>query len=274
MIIIADSGSTKCSWTAISSEGIERVRTRGINAVQHSEPFIGAILAELPAWDNVEQVWFYGAGCGAHFPKAQHMMEQLLAKRFRGAEVHAESDLTGAARALFGRGDGIACILGTGSNSCYCKGGEVIENVPPLGYILGDEGSGAVLGRNLLNGIFKGYIPLHRELETEMGLSYEELIRRIYREPGANRFLGSLAPFILRHINCAPLGEMVKESFREFARRNLRRYPAGKKVAAIGSIALHFEGLLRDALREEGFTLDRVVASPDEGLINFHRNNG
>ena len=95
----------------------------------------------------------------------------------------------------FGRGEGVACILGTGSNSCWCRGGEIVENVPPLGYVLGDEGSGATLGRNLVNGIFKGYIPLRDEFLAAHGLTYEEIIRRVYREPYANRFLASFAPF-------------------------------------------------------------------------------
>lgn len=274
MIIIADSGSTKCSWMAVKAGEVCRFRTRGINAVQQSEERIAATLRMLPAWGDAEQVWFYGAGCGAHFPQAQHTVKRLLSQHFNTACVEAESDLTGAARALFGNGEGIACILGTGSNSCYCKGGQVIENVPPLGYILGDEGSGAVLGRDLINGVFKGRIPLHHELMSETGMTYEELIRRVYREPDANRFLGSLAPFILRHTDCLPLRAMITENFRRFARLNLSRYPARKKVACTGSIASHFEEFLREALLAEGFAIDRITASPDEGLLNYHLNNG
>ncbi len=271
MIIIADSGSTKCSWMAVEKGEVRRFRTRGINAVQQTEETIVATLRMLPAWGEAEKVWFYGAGCGSHFPKSQQTMIRLLSHHFHTPEVEAESDLTGAARALFGHGEGIACILGTGSNSCYCKGGQVIENVPPLGYILGDEGSGAVLGRNLINGVFKGRIPLHRELLAETGMNYEELIRHVYREEGANRFLGSLAPFILRHTDCEPIREMVVECFREFARLNLNRYPAQKRVACVGSIAANFDEFLREALLKEGFIIDKIVASPDEGLLSYHR---
>ena len=134
---------------------IREVRTRGINAVQHSPEQIREALAELPPCGGAEAVYFYGAGCGHTFPDATAKMVREFGEHFGAARIEAESDLLGAARALFGRGEGVACILGTGSNSCWCRGGEIVENVPPLGYVLGDEGSGATLGRNLVNGIFK-----------------------------------------------------------------------------------------------------------------------
>ena len=273
MMIIADSGSTKCSWTRYEAGRVERRLTRGINAVQHSREEIEQVLRELHDWGSADEVWFYGAGCSEKFPEAQKRLRNALSAHFRARMIATESDLKGAARALFGRGEGIACILGTGSNSCWCRGGEIVENVPPLGYILGDEGSGAVLGRNLVNGILKGHIPLKDEFYSETRLTYEELIARVYREPSANRFLASLAPFVRRHTDCAEVREMAKECFRQFARRNLTRYPR-LRVGCVGSIAHHFEDLVREALLEEGFTIDHTVASPDEGLLNYHTQNG
>ena len=146
MKAIADSGSTKCEWIFGDGDRILRLRTAGINAVQQSPDAIRAVLAELPPLDGVEELRFYGAGCGDSFPEASAVLRRELAARFGpGAAIGLGSDLLGAARALFGRGEGIACILGTGSNSCHCRGGEIVANVPPLGYVLGDEGSGAVL---------------------------------------------------------------------------------------------------------------------------------
>ena len=173
--------------------------------------------AELPPYGAVTAVRFYGAGGSASFPEASEKLRRELAAHFGTEEIVVESDLLGAARALFGRGEGIACILGTGSNSCWCRGGEILTNVPPLGYVLGDEGGGVHLGRNLLNGIFKGHIPLKEEFLAATGLSYEEIIRRVYREPYANRFLASFAPFILAHTDCPEVREMVRRSFGEFA---------------------------------------------------------
>ena len=227
MLIIADSGSTKCTWVADDGARTTSVRTRGINAVQHSAEQIREALAELPPYGAVTAVRFYGAGGGASFPEASEKLRRELAAHFGTEEIVVESDLLGAARALFGRGEGIACILGTGSNSCWCRGGEILKNVPPLGYVLGDEGGGVHLGRNLLNGIFKGHIPLKEEFLAATGLSYEEIIRRVYREPYANRFLASFAPFILAHTDCPEVREMVRRSFGEFASRNLEPLSAG-----------------------------------------------
>ena len=251
MVLIADSGSTKCTWIASDGARTTNVRTRGINAVQHSAEQIREALAELPPCDGVTSVRFYGAGCGETFPEAS---EKLL----------------GAARALWGHGEGIACILGTGSNSCLCRDGEILKNVPPLGYVLGDEGSGAVLGRNLVNGIFKGHIPLKEEFLAAHGLNYEEIIRRVYREPYANRFLASFAPFIRAHIDSPEIRELVLRSFRDFASRNLSRYPAELPVSLLGGVAAHFEALLREALEAEGRRVETIVESPAEGLLKYH----
>lgn len=271
MKAIADSGSTKCEWIFGDGDRILRLRTAGINAVQQSPDAIRAVLAELPPLDGVEELRFYGAGCGDSFPEASAVLRRELAARFGpGTAIGLGSDLLGAARALFGRGEGIACILGTGSNSCHCRGGEIVANVPPLGYVLGDEGSGAVLGRNLVNGIFKGAIPLREEFLHTFALTYAGLIRRVYREPAANRFLASFAPFIRAHLDCAPVREMVVRSFGEFAARNLSGYPAGLPVAFVGGVAAHFEEPLREAMAAAGREVVRIVCSPAEELWKYH----
>jgi len=271
MKAIADSGSTKCEWIFGDGNRILRLRTAGINAVQQSPDAIRAVLAEIPPLDGVEELRFYGAGCGDSFPEASAVLRRELAARFGpGTAIGLGSDLLGAARALFGRGEGIACILGTGSNSCHCRGGEIVANVPPLGYVLGDEGSGAVLGRNLVNGIFKGMIPLREEFLHTFALTYAGLIRRVYREPAANRFLASFAPFIRAHLDCAPVRKMVVRSFGEFAARNLSGYPAGLPVAFVGGVAAHFEEPLREAMAAAGREVVRIVCSPAEELWKYH----
>lgn len=270
MILIADSGSTQCTW--IASDGVRtlKMHTRGINAVQFSEAQIEGILAELPPCGPVQSVRFYGAGCGETFPEASAKLRRALEAHFRCADIAVESDLLGAARALFGRGEGIACILGTGSNSCWCDKGRIRKNVPPLGYVLGDEGGGAVLGRNLVNGIFKGHIPLREAFLAAHGLTYEEIIRRVYREPFANRFLASFAPFVHAHASRPEVREMILRSFSQFADRNLSRYPAGLPVSFVGGVAAHFAPLLREALKSEGYRVETIVESPAEGLMKYH----
>ena len=270
MILLADSGSTKCTWIADDGLRTQEIRTRGINAVQNSDAQIRGILDELPDFEALRAIRFYGAGCGTSFPEASQRLRRELERRFTVTDITIESDLTAAARALWEDGEGIACILGTGSNSCHCRNGEIIGQVPPLGYILGDEGSGSALGRALLNGLFKGHIPLREEFLAESRLTYEEIIRRVYCEPSANRFLASLAPFVRSRMECPEIREMVSQAFREFARRNLKRYPAGLTVACLGGIAAHFEQPLREALADEGFRVGTIVESPAQGLIRYH----
>ena len=273
MILISDSGSTKSTWIAIDHDKVFRHTTAGINALQMDEQQISNILHDIPQWGRIDEVWFYGAGCGKSFPQSRQRIFPLLTQRFDTTNCHTESDLTAAARALFADDEGIACILGTGSNSCVTRQGEVVQNTPPLGFILGDEGSGADLGRHLINGIYKGFIPLKDELETTIGLRYEQILQRIYRHEGANRFLASFAPFIHTHLDCPEVAEMVSERFRQFARRNLAFYPHDLEVGFVGSIAYYFGDLLRQTLLEEGFGVTRIEQTPDSGLINYHQHD-
>lgn len=250
-------------------EGLGARQSACATYAQH-ETVGGTTARPISCAEPAPTVRFYGAGCGPQFPEASERMVAVLREHFRTPHVAVHSDLLGAARALFGRGEGIACIFGTGSNSCHCRAGRIVGNVPPLGYILGDEGSGAALGRNLLNGIFKGHIPLREELFAATGLDYEGIIRRVYREPAANRFLASLAPFVREHLARPQVREMVAESFRDFARRNLTRYPAGLPVACVGGVAAHFAAPLREALAGAGYSVVRIEQSPAEGLIRYH----
>lgn len=268
--LIADSGSTKCTWLVADGAQTVELHTRGINAVLHTPAQIREVLAELPGCGRVDRVCFYGAGCGPSFPQATATLIAALETHLGVSDICVQSDLTGAARALFGRDEGIACILGTGSNSCRCRDGEVVQNVPPLGYILGDEGSGAALGRALLNGVFKGHIPLREELLSACGLTYEELIRRVYREPFANRFLASFAPFVREHLACEEVEALVRRAFGEFAERNLTRYELGPAVSFVGGVAWNFREILTETIEKYGFRVGAVVESPAASLLKYH----
>lgn len=272
MVLIADSGSTKCMWIASDGARTTNVRTRGINAVQHSAEQIREALAELPPYDGVTSVRFYGAGCGETFPEASEKLRRELEAHFGTTDITVESDLLGAARALWGRGEGIACILGTGSNSCYYDGVRIVRNTPPLGWVLGDEGSGTYIGRQLVGNLLKGLCDesLRQLFFEEERLDYDEIIRRVYREGMANRFLASFTRFVARHIDRPELDELVCEAFRAFVRRNLAHYPADAEVSALGGVACHFERQLRHVLATEGMRAGRIVETPDEGLLNYH----
>ncbi len=275
MIIIADSGSTKTDWCLLSTEGkVASLQTEGINPVMQDDDTIKGILAEVvanfPQNVNLSDCHFYGSGVR---PEMKERMAGLLFDAL-GVSSHAESDLLGAARALCGRSRGIACILGTGSNSCYFDGERIVENTPSLGYVLGDEGSGAVLGIRFINALFKKRLPetLRQEFENETGLLLTDIIQRVYRKPMPNRFLASLSHFIVHHLACEPLCQLVTDHFRTFFHHNIRPYgQAALPVNAVGSIAFHYCEQLKEAARLEGFVLGRIERSPMEGLVAYHR---
>lgn len=268
--LIADSGSTKCTWLVDDGVHIAHYRTRGINAALHSMEQVREALLEFPPSVTPDAIFFYGAGCGWQFPQATETLKSALEARFGTVHIEAESDLLGAARALCGRKPGIACILGTGSNSCHYDGGRIVQNIPPLGYVLGDEGSGSALGQTLVNGIFKGHIPLREEFLAAHDITYEEVIRRVYREPYANRFLASLAPFVKANMGCREVQQMVDKTFGEFIERNLLQYPAGLPVSFVGGVAAHFEQMLRPVLEKYNLQVGTIVESPAEGLLKYH----
>lgn len=270
MMLIADCGSTKCDWVYLDEGTLwGKTRTAGFNPAVSDAEQIARILSRIRAEEG-DSLYFYGAGCGPSFPETTRRMEGLLRARFTPAHLEIHSDLLGAARALLGRKAGVACILGTGSNSCHYDGEKIVRNVPPLGYVLGDEGSGAVLGRNLVNGIFKGFIPLREEFLREYCLTYEEVIRRVYREPAANRFLASFVPFIRDHLECPEVREMVRHSFAAFVERNLKPYNTTGAVSFVGGVACAFEKELRSVLEQYGYRPERVEQTPMHGLIMYH----
>jgi N-acetylglucosamine kinase-like BadF-type ATPase len=201
-------------------------------------------------------------------------MANLLKEAFPQAErVEAHGDLLGAARALCGRNEGIASILGTGANSCLYDGEAILQNTPPLGYILGDEGSGAVLGKLLVNALYKGRLSneIVADFQRQTGLDMPAVIARVYRQPMANRFLASLCPFIHDHLGDPCLKSLVIDAFRDFFRINIAPYRRRDlPVAFVGSVAWFFSEQLTEAAAAEGFCVGTVCRSPLLGLLRYH----
>ena len=276
MILIADSGSTKTDWAVVDNgRQVVAMSTQGINPFHQDAENIATVIEEelLPKMGNIEPegIFFYGSGCRED---KVEMMCGILGKAFpQCARIEAQGDLLAAARAVCGEREGISCIMGTGANSCLYDGNRVVENTPPLGYILGDEGSGAVLGKLFVNALFKGQLPseLKDEWLEETGLSLNIIINKVYREPLANRFLASTSRFIHQHLSVEPLERMVVYNFREHFRRNVNQY--GRKdltVGAIGSVAYYYREQLQKAATVEGYTLGKVMRSPMDGLVRYH----
>lgn len=276
IILVADCGSTKTDWTLSSREyGILEVHTLGINPVRDSQDAIFRVVAEelvpqLPADCQPAEIFFYGAGCMQPYSQTVHNVLQQI---FPQASIQVESDLLGAARALCGCRPGIACILGTGANSCLYDGQSITAHVSPLGFILGDEGSGAVLGRTLLGNLLKGIFPqeMRLEFEREYGLTEPDIIDRVYRQPQPNRFLASLVPFINRHRQHPQVHAMLVEAFRQFLSRNVRAYGhAELPVNFVGGIAFSFGEELAEAARAEGMKIGRILRGPIQEMVAYH----
>lgn len=280
MILIADCGSTKIDWCVTRQGKVEKqVFTCGMNAVMLTEDEMRErIAAELMPdlggmAGDIEAVYFYGAGCISAEVCAN--VERAIRANLPGAgivEVH--TDLLAAARALCGRENGIACILGTGSNSCYYDGEQIVANVSPLGYILGDEGSGAVLGKLLVGDVLKKQLPaeLCEKFLVSNDLTLLDIIRRVYKEPQGNRFLASLSPFLLEHIEVPEVRDIVMRSFRAFFRRNVAAYAGCCEPVAnfVGSIAYYYQRQLEQAAEECGYRVGTILKSPMAGLVKFH----
>ena len=282
MILIADSGSTKTDW-CLCNNGIilQSIQTQGINPYHQSEEAIEEVLThELLSQltkntafksDDSLQVIFYGAGCANE--TANNRVKEAIQKVLGVNDITIHSDLLGAARALCGHEEGIACVLGTGSNSCLYNGKEIIANIPPLGYILGDEGSSAVLGRRLVGDCLKNQLPeaLRQEFFNEYQLTQEVILEKVYRQPLANRFLASLTPFLSKHREVPEVHRLLVDSFVDFFVRNVKQYRRPwLPIQCVGSIANAFNSEVKEAAESLGMELGTIQQSPMEGLISYH----
>lgn len=274
MKLLADGGSTKADWLLLDGRrAVTRFQTTGLNPILLTESDIERALRGLSANHNladvVSEIEFFGAGS---IDSAAERMSGCLRRVFKNAqEVTVGSDIIGAARTLCGEREGIACVLGTGSNSCLWDGKAIVRQTPPMGYILGDEGSGAVLGRGLLNAIYKGRLPesVRREFEREYAVTLPDVYRLVYRSPQPNRWLASLAPFIKSHIAMAEVSAFVSEQFTLFLTRNVAPYGRPElPVGFVGSIAFHFRDQLAKALDEAHMLLGDIVRSPLDKVVS------
>ena len=278
MIIIADSGGTSTNWAIVNDGETVFSKTIGHNALSAADGSLASAVttdAELSRLKDepVECVYFYGAGCAT--PEANARVERELRSAFRGAKsVVVASDMLAAARALCGHEPGIACILGTGSNSCLFDGTDIVDNVSPLGFILGDEGSGAVIGRLFLGQLLKRMLPaeIAADFDREFHLSAADIITQVYRQPRPNAFLGSFAPFISAHKSHPAIQAFLVDEFRRFFRNNVEHYANHRHLPIhfVGSIALHFADELNVAASLEGLTVGDTLRDPLPRLVKYH----
>lgn len=274
MICIAESGSTKTDWVFIG-DGSHRYKSEGLNpffvsSIQTAEIVGNAIPTHL--LNAVSEVFFYGAGCSS--ADRNQIIARGLQQKMPQAEIVVDHDLLAAARALLQQSSGVACILGTGSNSCYYNGKTIVENIPSLGYVLGDEGSGGSFGKSLVKAFIYKEMPkdLHDSFSSEFQLNKEEVLNRVYNQPQPNKFLASLAPFCGKHRDHEFIQRIIHENFDEFIVRHVLKYTLGSsdRIGFVGSIACTFERELRAVLTAHKLEAGSFLRKPIDPLVEYH----
>ena len=290
MRLIIDAGSTKMEWILMEGNEVKsRFTTEGFNPNYADrrclENIINPVETRLIASPNkdcpvsrrdqsasLQAIHYYGTGCGN--PQNCQMIKEVFQNRFPQAEIHVTHDLMAACHALLGHERGIACILGTGSNSCLYDGENITDKAVSLGYMVGDEGSGMHIGKEVARAYFYGFMPddLRQQFDAMYHLEFQDFIHNLYHEGLPSRYLASFAKFAGEYQSHPYVQSLVKGCFKAFIEAFVCRYEGCKtmKVGFVGSVAYHFQDLLKEALDEEGLTLGEVMQSPAEGLVQYY----
>lgn len=277
MILVADSGSTKTSWCLIEKEK-ETVyfNTEGYNPYYLSSDYIAdSIAANIPTNIDVNgilEIYFYGAGCSED---KSAIVEAALKSVFPNVNiVQVKSDLLAAARSVLGKEKGFVGILGTGTNSCIYDGESIVSQVDSLGFILGDEGSGAYLGKSVLIAYNRGYLPedLAELFWETYQLTPAEIISRVYTQPLPNRFCATFSQFVGEHKEHPFIQELIKKSFRDFFTNIISYYPDFKDYSfnCVGSVAHNYLPFLEEVAKEFDMPIGNIVRNPLSGLVKYH----
>ncbi len=276
MILVADSGSTKVDWVAIKKDGTTiSVKTSGINPLFITQEEILNILRVnlLPAFGNeVEKVYFYGAGVVSDSMNSD--LELAFKQVFPNVACYAASDILAAAKALCGDNPGIACIIGTGANSCFYDGKQMAEHVNAGGFILGDEASGGYFGKRLVSDFIKGLLPkeLENKFVEQYQLDYLKIVDKVYKQPMPNRFLASFSYFIEENRENPYIQSLLKSGFKDFIERNIYSYNYKEyPINIVGSIGYIFKDELISVADSLGVKVGNILKSPIDGLVNYHK---
>lgn len=277
MIIIADSGSSKTNWIIAARGKVrEKITTPGLNPNFSPPGHISAVVRDSikPLLEEGirPEIYFYGSGCSDEYlcGKVRKAIESITGK----AHIEVHSDLLGAARALLGNKEGIACILGTGSNSCLYDGNKIISNIPPLGFILGDEGGGAYLGKRLLSDYLKGIMPagVSQLFGEKYHTDKDIVIEKVYRGEFPSKYIGSFVVFLRDNISNSYCSKVVEEALGEFIRRNIIFYDSydSLQISFTGSVAWYFEGILRKVLQAYRLNTGTIIKEPAAKIMQYH----
>lgn len=278
MIVVADSGSTKTDWRIIFPNGaIDQIVTEGINPFHQRKEAIQSIIeqSDLPRLARrTQEIYFYGAGCG--YPDKIEIVHESIKSFFPQSDIFVDNDLIAAAKAVCGDDEGIVCILGTGSNSCFYDGTAVYQATPSLGYILGDEGSGAYMGKKfIIDYLYKKAPESICELFSKKhDYSIDFILDSVYSKTMANRFLASFTLFFKENIKHPYIHGLVYECFYDFLEKHVLSYKKHERypVNFVGSVAYHFQDVLEKVVVDAGLHFGKVIQSPIVGLTAYHQN--
>lgn len=275
--LIADSGATKAEWCLLNGSRKKTIFTQGIspyflNGEQIHQLLINELRPDLKR-TMINELYYYGTGCAN--PANARLVKKAIQKTFPGTKVEVTHDLMAAARAVCGNEKGIVCILGTGSNSCYYDGKKIVKNSPGLGYVLGDEGSGAYLGKKVLQ--YYLYNVFDEELKEKFDRKYEttvvDILENVYKKPLPNRYLAGFAIFLAENRGHYMIENIIEDGLNDFFFHHLQKYKEtlSLPVNFVGGIAYGFKDILKELCETYKFELGKIIKNPMEGLINFHR---
>jgi len=277
-VLIADSGSTKTDWVLLKgSEIVKRIKTIGFNPYFQSKDQINLeILNHLkPHMEDelrkTDAIYYYGTGCSTL--ENCKLVEDCLHLTLDIPQIHVSHDLLAAARALCANDWGIACILGTGSNSCLYNGGVILENVPSNGYLWSDYGGGSQIGKYFIRDYFEEKLPQELMLAFENeGYNREVILNNVYKKSVPGRYLAAVSLFVSKHIEHPFIINLLTECFDSFFEQQINKYSDSKKykVHTVGSIAYFYQDLIKTTAKKHGYEIGRVLQSPVDGLIAFH----
>lgn len=280
MIAIADGGSTKCDWVILDANGKERLKTvtNGFNPnIIPADQILAELQQNKQLIDNqfnIKQIFFYGSGCGTG--TNQDIVKTQFSRFFLNAACSVHGDMLAAAYAAYNGKPAIVCILGTGSNSCYFDGDRIRTDLPSLGFLIGDEGSGSAIGKLLLRRFFMKKLPsdLEAEFTAVYRLSVEDALKNMYHNPRANAYLGEFNKFVSERRQHPYFQNMIFDEMKNFLDYQVLPYPEAKEaeINFIGYVAFIYEDILRAAAAELNLTIGTIVKKPIESLVEYHRN--
>lgn len=276
MILIIDAGSTKMEWALVDGNEVKtRFTTEGFNPNYADPNRLNEMLAhQLPdaVRADIQSVYYYGTGCGAE--KNRNLIADAFHRHFAEANINVTHDMMAAAHAVLGKESGIACILGTGANSCLYDGKQIVEKAVSLGYMVGDEGSGGHIGRQVVRSYFYGFMPenLRERFEEKYQISVDDFVSQLYHNEQPNRYLASFAPFAFENQDDPFVIDLIRRCFDEYIRAFICRYAdyQSMKVCFVGSVAFYFKDILKSCLESHGITMGEVMQNPMDGLVKYH----